>query len=231
MYPRSSLLLALLPLVQFSVGQPLLQVSKVFYFDQLPDNVTSDFPPELDDAKSQLYIRKDVVELEDASLSCDLKGTFELGFENASVYELDIAGYEIIGHPIVVPLNYTQAEGCPDLKNHTIFGPRDSVPEDVLAELNDDEDYAVFIPLSINALEDGILTVSAIWADYHSIFGSVGDAPEGLEFFNIGIYPWTELSGQSDKVKRVNGGNNFLALAGDVAEFALDNIWSSTGGD
>lgn len=230
MYPKSTLFLALLPLVQLSVGQSLLQVSKVFYFDQLPDDVTSDFPPELEDAKSQLYIRKDVEELDEASLSCDLQGTLELGFENASALELDIVGYEMIGHPIVVPHNYSQAEGCPDLKNHTLFGPRKSVPAEVLAELNDDEDYAIFITMSVDALEDGKLTISAIWADYHQIFGSIGDAPEGLEWFNIGIYPWTELSGPSDKVKRVNEVNS-AALAGDVAEFALENIWGSMGGN
>ena len=229
MYPKPTLFLALLPLARLSVGQSLLQVSKVFYFDQLPDDFTSDFPPEFEDAKGQLYIRKDVDEMAEASLSCDLNGTIELGFKNMSAYELDGVGYEMIGHPIIVPHNYTKAEGCPDLKNHTFFGPRKAVPEDVLAEMGDDEDYAIFIAMSVDALEDNKLTVSAIWADYHSIIGSVGDAPEGLEWFNIGIYPWTEVSGTSDKVKRINGKNR-AAIAGNLAAWGAEKIWTLFGG-
>lgn len=229
MYSKPALTLALLPLVQLSFGQSLLQVSKVFYFDQLPADFISGIPPELDGAKDQLYIRKDVEELDGPSLSCDATGTIELGFENVSALELDGVGYEMIGHPIIVPHNYTSAEGCPDLKNHTLYGPRKAVPEEFLADLSDEEDYAVFIAMSIDALEDGKLTVSAIWTDYHSLLGAIGDAPEGLEWFNVGIYPWTDLSGSSDKVKRINGQNRAAAVNAGVG-FVLERFWGALTG-
>ena len=74
------------------------------------------------------------------------------------------------------------------------FGPRKFVPEDSLADLEDDG-LAVFLSGSENDVQETEITLSVEWVTYHELIGVVGNPPEELSWslkvfsLSLAIFP------------------------------------------
>ena len=221
----------------------ILTPSKVFYFDQLPSEAY-DGDPDLTAYKDIIYVRKDINYLDPQSgpsLACLPNGQVKLGFVDESDLELNELAYErFLGHPVVIPHGY-DISGCPDLVNHTIFGPRQYVPAEALDDLDPEDDFAVMIALSEDDVQDDELTVSVIWVTYHELIGVVGDAPDELSWLAKGVYPWS-INTSSLSSSRVEKRAKFGAIGKSIAkligksvvqggtEWGLEKIWGSITG-
>lgn len=217
---RPNLLSALLTFHIFSISaHNILTPSRVFFFDQLPPEAY-DGDPDLTTYKDIIYIRKDInyLDIENGpNITCQSNGQVTLGFSGESALELNQLAYEqFLGHPVIIPHGY-DATGCPDVVNHTLFGPRKYVPVEAFEDLEPDDDFAIMIALSEDEVTDDELTLSVIWVTYHELVGVVGDAPEELYWLAKGVYPWSvstsSSTGGSKMVKRGKYGKFGTAIA------------------
>ncbi len=217
----------------------ILHPSKVFYFDQVPSAAYAG-DPDLAACKDIIYVRKDINYLDPASgpnLTCLPNGQVKLGFTNRSDLVLNELAFEqFLGHPVVIPHGYDMS-ACPLLANHTIFGPRQYVPAEALADLEPDDDFAVMIALSEDRVEDNMLTLSVIWVTYHELIGVVGEAPEEIFWLAKGVFPWSTSTYSSLSSPRVERRVEFGAVGKSIAklfgnltdeggkEWGLERIW------
>ena len=222
--------------------------SDVFYFDQVPADAYNN-EPTIAGYKDRIFVRKDISYLDPKKgpkLVCLPNGQVKLDFVNAkSALRLDeLASDWFLSHPVIIPYGYDSLS-CPELVDYTIFGPRDSVPEDSLADLQEGGDnYAIMIAVSEDDVTEQELTVSVDWADYHSLIGIVSNPPEGLASLAPGIFPFDDSSSTAStrvRKRRVPVGNVFKAIGKFLAketvrggtEWALDRVAKgvSDGGD
>ena len=107
---------------------------------------------------------------------------------------------------VLIPHGYDDSK-CPELTNHTIFGPKAYVPQEYLATLSNqtDEGLAIMIAMSEDEIVDNRLTLSVIWVTYHEIMGIVGSPPDSLYYLQKGVMPW-------DIVQSASSGSNYTGL-------------------
>ena len=219
----------------------LTDTSDVFYLDQLPSEAY-DNDPTVAKYKESIYVRKDISYLNPEngpSLTCLPNGKVTLGFPNGTALKLsELADQQFLGRPVVIPHGYN-ASACPELVNHTIFGPRESVPADTLAELEDDpeaEGYAAFIAHTEDDIQEQNITLSVDWVTYHELIGAVGNAPEELDFLAQGVFPWSSTTSSSTastavkkrRIGRLIGGLGRL-LAPALLGWGVDQIANRIG--
>ena len=230
-------LLATLVLPTFT--RSILTPSKVFYYDQLPSDAYSG-DPDVAANKERIYVRKDINLLDPQngpSITCLPNGQVRFGFSEESGLKLDeLAAEKFLDHPIVIPHGY-DSSCCPELGNHTIYGPRSDVPAEALDDLEEQDDFAVLIATSEDDVQDNELTVSVDWVTYHELIGITGDAPEELFWLAKGVYPFSETNpSASSRMKkrqrfrvrgRISGGLlGYIgcALVGGAPNWCLDQI-------
>lgn len=225
---RPNLLTGLLTLPIISISaHNILTPSRVFYFDQLPAEAY-DGDPDLTTYKDIIYMRKDINYLDIESgpnLTCRSNGQVTLGFSGESALELNQLAYEqFLGHPVIIPHGY-DATTCPDVANHTIFGPRKYIPTEAFDDLDTADDFAIMIALTEDDVADDVLTLSVIWVSYHELVGVIGDAPEELYWLAKGVFPWSITTSSSSTASTVEK----RAEYGGIIK-ALAKIFGKTGG-
>ena len=228
--PLLSVTMSLRALLATALTLPILSVlshnilnpSLVFYFDQLPSEAYEG-DPDITANKDIIYIRKDInyFDPQDGpSLACLPNGQVTLGFTNQSALELnELAHEQFLGHPVIIPHGYDMS-ACPDIANHTIFGPRMYVPSEALEDLEMEDDFAIMIALSEDDVKDEELTLSIIWVTYHELIGVIGDAPEELSWLAKGVFPWsiTTATTSSSTSSRVERRGMYSGTASSIAK-------------
>ena len=184
--------------------------SLVTYYNQLPSEIYDD-DAEISAIKDVLYIRNDINILDPKNgpdLACRPQGQVTLAFDDKKASDLDSLAKEyLLGHPIIVPPSY-DSSACPDLADHTILGPKKYVPADALADLDQDDDFTVLIPLTEADVHDNEITFSVRWATYHNLVGVIGDAPDNFPWLAQDVEPWSDETTSSSRIvrRRVRGG-------------------------
>ena len=187
------------------VDHNLVNPSSVIFLDQLPSEAY-DNDPDLTAYKNVVYIRKDIEVLDQANgpkLTCLPNGQVTFEFKNESALRVSrLASDELLDHPVIIP-HYYDASSCPELTNHTIFGPRESVPAESFDGLDTEDDFAIFIPVFESDVNGTTLTLSVAWATYHEIVGIVGDAPEALSWLAKSVFFPGDTSSSSVQKRRI----------------------------
>ena len=182
----------------------IVNTADVTYFDQLPSDAYDD-DPVLAEFKERIYVRKDISYLDPENgphLTCLPNGQVKLDFANQSAFKLDeLATEQLLSHPVIIPHGY-DSSSCPELADHTIFGPRQSVPEESLADLEADG-FAVMIAVSEDDVQEKEITLSVDWVTYHELIGVVGNAPEELPWLAQGVFPFSANASSSTTSTRV----------------------------
>ena len=108
--------------------------SRVFFFDQIPAEIYSE-DPDIVAHKEIVHVRKDFHFLETGTgpnLTCLANGQVQLEYPDASAASLDVLTFtNYLGHPIIIPSDYDSSH-CPHFQNHTLFGPKAYIPQDIL---------------------------------------------------------------------------------------------------
>lgn len=220
----------------------LKDTSDVFYFDQLPPE-SYDNDSTVAEYKDKIYVRKDISFFSrenGPSLTCLPDGKVTLGFTNGTAFRLnELADQKFLGHPVIIPHNY-DTTSCPELVNHTIYGPRSSIPPDTLTELEEGLEagnYAVMIAHTEDDVQEQNITLSVDWVTYHELIGAIGNPPEELSFLAQGVLPWSSTtssaSGSTGVEKRRFRLPPFRIIAPILREggrFLLDQIANEFGG-
>ena len=182
----------------------ILNPSDAFFFDQLPGDAY-DNDPTVAKYKEKIYLRKDInyLDPEDGPyLTCLPNGQVKLDFANETKFKLDeLAIQKLLGHPIIIPHGY-DSSSCPELADHTIFGPRQSVPKEALADLEADG-IAVMKAISEDDVQEKEITLSVDWVTYHELIGVVGNAPEELPWLAQGVLPFSDSGSSSTGSRRI----------------------------
>lgn len=172
--------------------------SDVTYFDQLPSDAYDD-DLLLGEYKSRIFVRKDISYLDPEngpSLKCLPNGQVKLHFASQTAFNLDeLSREQLLSHPVIIPHGYDDS-GCPELKDHTIFGPRESVPEDTLKDLEADG-FAVMLAVSEDEVQENEITLSVDWITYHGLIGVTGSAPKDLAWLGKGVLPYSDNDSSS----------------------------------
>ena len=106
------------------------------------------------------------------SLTCLPNGQVTHGFAHQTPFKLDeLAITQLLSHPVIIPHGY-DSSSYPELEDHTIFGPRQFVPEDSLADL-EEAGFAVFLAVSEDDVQETEITLSVDWVTYHELIGVV----------------------------------------------------------
>ena len=219
----------------------LLNPADAFYFDQLPGDAY-DNDPTVAKYKENIYIRKDINYLDPEngpSLTCLPNGQVKLDFATETKFKLDeLVTQKLLSHPIIIPHGY-DSSSCPELADHTIFGPRQFVPKESLADLEADG-FAVLKAVSEDDVQEEEITLSVDWVTYHELIGVVGNAPDELPFLAQGVFPFSDSGSSSTKSTRIRKrrlGGLFRSIGrvigGGVAQgaatWALDQIANGIG--
>ena len=177
----------------------LVDTSDVTYFDQLPPDAY-DNDPLLGENKGSIYVRNDISYLDPKNgphLTCLPNGQVKLDFTNdESAFKLnELATAQLLSHPVIIPHGY-DSSSCPELADHTIFGPKENVPEESLVDLAEDG-FAVMIAVSEDDVQEKEITFSVDWVTYHELIGVVGTPPKELSWLAQGVFPFSAKGSSS----------------------------------